>query len=895
MRLRHLTRGVLATFVAALAAAPGADAGVNYTRTDIPIAGPESIALADLDGQNGKDIAVALPNQGSIGVLLNNGDGTFGPMTAYPTGCTNVDITLADVTNLTTGGQTPDGKIDALVACSPSVTRLRGDGAGHLTNPESFNLGMAQYLGSASLDLIALIRRAGGSNSPMLLFQRVGPGGLGRRLCTAPNLDLASRDCDEDTPVGSPMAVGDLFTTEQDVPPDEIITGLGQGKAGLFSRFIAPPGTPHGGELLWSADSRDVPGDPGLSGSAGIESATIADLEPDGDPDILVGQAMNSLADRVESIHFFNKTAAGGIEATARTLPSIPGLDAVAVADVDSDGCNDVIGAGGYGRGVVHLGDGAGNYTNGVDLPFIRYQDPSYSTRVSMVVADLDGDSLPEIVVADQLSAAVMVFHSFSNHDGAACYDDPPSAGSDSAEIAQDSGPTAIDVLANDSDLDGGAPFGVASVTQPAHGTVAITGGGSGLTYKPDAGYCRPPDVYDTFTYTLDGGSTAEVLVSVPCSGVQPTAVDDAATVTEDSGSNPVDVLANDTDPDGGTKLVIGTGTPTHGTVGLTGGGSGLKYEPSANYCGTDAFTYTLNGGSTATLTITVACVDDPPGAVGDAITVDHDSPPTAIDVLANDTDIDGGPKGVASVSTPAHGTATATGTGLTYQPAAGYCGPDSFTYALNGGSSAGVAVTVTCPPPVVPTCAAPGAVSNLAGTPGNDVLVGTAASNTIDGLAGDDCIFALAGNDTVSAGPGDDAVDGGDGRDRLVGGTGDDRLSGREDNDRLNGSAGEDDLSGGAGSDVLTASSGNDRANGGSGNDNTGGGSGDDRLAGNGGNDQLTPGTGRDVVRGGSGNDRVTARDNQLDTIDCGPGRDKVSADKSDRVAANCELVQRR
>ena len=60
----------------------------------------------------------------------------------------------------------------------------------------------------------------------------------------------------------------------------------------------------------------------------------------------------------------------------------------------------------------------------------------------------------------------------------------------DSATVAEDSGASAIDVLANDTDTDGG-PRSVASVTQPANGTVVITGGGSGLTYQPNPNYCN--------------------------------------------------------------------------------------------------------------------------------------------------------------------------------------------------------------------------------------------------------------------------------------------------------------------------------------------------------------------------------------------------------------------
>ena len=74
------------------------------------------------------------------------------------------------------------------------------------------------------------------------------------------------------------------------------------------------------------------------------------------------------------------------------------------------------------------------------------------------------------------------------------CVDDPPMAVNDTKTVAEDSGATAIDVLANDTDPDGG-PKTIASVTQPAHGTVAITRGNRALTYAPNANYCNsdPP------------------------------------------------------------------------------------------------------------------------------------------------------------------------------------------------------------------------------------------------------------------------------------------------------------------------------------------------------------------------------------------------------------------
>src|SRR6185369_11477186 len=133
-----------------------------------------------------------------------------------------------------------------------------------------------------------------------------------------------------------------------------------------------------------------------------------------------------------------------------------------------------------------------------------------------------------------------------------------------------------------------------------------------------------------------------------------------------------------------------------NGVVVITGGGTGLTYAPNANYCnnppGTfDTFTYTLTpGGSSTTVSVSVTCVDDPPVAVNDSATVTEDDPATAIPVLTNDTDIDGGPKSIASVTQPANGVVVITGggTGLTYKPNANYCNNppgtfDTFTYTL--------------------------------------------------------------------------------------------------------------------------------------------------------------------------------------------------------------------
>jgi hypothetical protein len=104
---------------AALGGVPAARAAVSFQRTDIPISGAESVAIGDLDGKNGKDIVVALWLPGSVGVLLNKGNGTFSAMKSYSAGpgCAGLafDITLGYLTPLPS-----DGKLDATSPAGPT-------------------------------------------------------------------------------------------------------------------------------------------------------------------------------------------------------------------------------------------------------------------------------------------------------------------------------------------------------------------------------------------------------------------------------------------------------------------------------------------------------------------------------------------------------------------------------------------------------------------------------------------------------------------------------------------------------------------------------------------------------------------------------------------------------
>jgi Ca2+-binding RTX toxin-like protein len=134
----------------------------------------------------------------------------------------------------------------------------------------------------------------------------------------------------------------------------------------------------------------------------------------------------------------------------------------------------------------------------------------------------------------------------------------------------------------------------------------------------------------------------------------------------------------------------------------------------------------------------------------------------------------------------------------------------------------------------------------------------------------------------------------GSDGRDDLAGTAFGDVIGGLDGNDRLRGGRGDDCLYGDRGRDRIDGGSGRDRVFGNSGNDRVNGGTGNDRVGGNSGNDRVTGGRGNDVVSGGAGNDAISVRDGRRDRVNCGRGRDRVRADRRDRLRG-CERVRRR
>ncbi len=176
---------------------------------------------------------------------------------------------------------------------------------------------------------------------------------------------------------------------------------------------------------------------------------------------------------------------------------------------------------------------------------------------------------------------------------------------------------------------------------------------------------------------------------------IAPSAADDTATTNEDSPVT-ISVLANDVDANGDTLSIASVTQGSRGAVAING--TAVTYSPNPNANGTDTFTYTASDGKGGTddavVTVTIAPVDDLPVAGNDTATTAMGTAVT-INVLDNDSDVDGDPLSIISVTQPTKGSATTNGTTVTYTPVAGDTGTYAFTYTLAGGVTATVTVTV--------------------------------------------------------------------------------------------------------------------------------------------------------------------------------------------------------
>ena len=390
-------------------------------------------------------------------------------------------------------------------------------------------------------------------------------------------------------------------------------------------------------------------------------------------------------------------------------------------------------------------------------------------------------------------------------------------------------------------------------------------------------------------TGTLNFTEIEEILVDDE--NQSPVANDDTATTLEDR-SVVIDVLDNDTDPDGDPLAVQGTPTADHGTVAVNGDGT-ITYTPDVGYWGDDTITYQVTDGNGGTDTGEVAVtVQETCCLQGDG-TVSGTAGDDLID-LAYTGDPDGDMIDAGDAIVPGEGpdddiVEAGDGDDVVYAGEGdddiyGGTGADEI-YGGDGSDS----VSGGEGDDVIDTSGPVSLTDGLAdrGYPGlyPDDADPTNDLDTVDGGDGNDTIRTGDDNDSIQGGAGDDTIDGGVDDDQIDGGTGNDYIVGGEGADDIDGGSGNDTIYGGLDPSLpdalnipdatdLRPDNGLDTIHGGDGDDTIFGADDDDVLYGDAGNDVIDGGIDDDTIFGGVDDDEITGGEGS-DDMSGGDDRD--------------------
>ena len=383
------------------------------------------VTIADATGNGKLDILTANKGSNTVSILVNNGDGTFAPQFTLPTGTRPSDVTVADLTG--------DGFPDIIVSsyADDTIWIYLGEGDDQFGPPEIYATDQGTFAGPVQVAVADLT----GDGVPDLIYADYVTGNVAVRLgngngtfgpettypTAAGSHDLAAVDLTGNGKI-------DLVTENAVANSVSVLMGNGDGTLGPetiypvgtnpYSLAIAEldgDGTPdivvsnRGGNtvsvLLGNGDGTFQPQETFPTGTT-PRSVIAADLTPGGPVDILTA----NLGDDTASILVGrgDGTFSYGAQQSAPVAPLAPFQ--VVVADLTGDGIPDIITANRQDSSVsVLLGNRDGSFQT-------KETYPTGEGPFSVAVADLTGDGIPDIITANYESATVSVL--LGNGDG---------------------------------------------------------------------------------------------------------------------------------------------------------------------------------------------------------------------------------------------------------------------------------------------------------------------------------------------------------------------------------------------------------------------------------------------------------------------------------------------
>jgi hypothetical protein len=431
----------------------------------------------------------------------------------------------AFVETTVTGDVDADGDLD-IVACSRSAGLfvLRNDGSGNFSTSAAYALPcsialVADFTEDGKADVVVSDK----SNS-VILMKGPGPSTTGWRSFTTGNgsLGMAAADLNGDRHL-------DLVVANETDDSISVLLGNGDGTFAAKVDYVVDPG---------SVADKPV-------------GVAIGDLNGDSYPDVaVVGRSMGYVG-------VFLNTGTGGTLGTMTKVTTGSSALEVAIADLDSNGTQDLIvprSSGNYAD--VLLGTGGGAFAAPVPLE-------TGLSNWAVAVGDLDGNGTPDIVTLSYESNAVSVLLA-------------QGGGAFAAAVRYGVGRGSDDLALGDFDGDGDLDVAVAGYTERE--VQIFTNDGTGriaaapivtTATAPDAVIAARlnADAFPDLVYVTRGSNSATVLLGTGNGQF-------GAPATLTTGTTPVALTAGDFDADGALDLVTAN---SGGTVSvLTGIGDGM-------------------------------------------------------------------------------------------------------------------------------------------------------------------------------------------------------------------------------------------------------------------------------------------------------------------------------
>jgi hypothetical protein len=347
----------------------------SYTRHDIQTQiATSTVALADLNGDKRPDLVFISPNGGSsyVSTMLGRGDGTFQPAQNVATGVQNLVLAVGDLNG--------DGRADVVTidAVNNQLYILISNGNGLFQTPRIINnvSGNSIVIGDFNGDRIADLAILP-FNGPVNIYLGKGNGDFFPPIQTATGgagaAIIAAADFDGDGNL-------DVATIQQVTNNVAILLGHGDGT------FATPVTYP-------------------LDVTSTLAGIAVADVNGDGALDLVITEP----AQRKIAVALGN---GDGTFAPFKSFPIQEPAYGLVVTDVNGDGKPDIVAAANQNTAstsfaVVLLGNLDGTFGPPRNFPVL-------SGATTIAVANLDGDSKPDIVVSGVGADAITTLLSFS-------------------------------------------------------------------------------------------------------------------------------------------------------------------------------------------------------------------------------------------------------------------------------------------------------------------------------------------------------------------------------------------------------------------------------------------------------------------------------------------------